>query len=416
MPGLIGIGVGPGDVELLTVKAVKAIQNADIIMCPASKETRPSIALSVVSSIIDKSKNQEIIKLIFPMTKDKDILEESWKRNAKIMAETVLKGKNVVYLTVGDPYLYSTWIYMHRDLKEKYPDMNISVVPGIVSIFSFASKVGVSVAEGAEKVAIIPSCYDLSSVKEIARHSESMIFLKDGRYFDQVIEVLKESGFPDDSLFAIGQDLGTENEIIRTMTWGEVNDESLIDKSKNQEIVKLIFPMTKDKDILEAHWKENSKIMAEKVLSGNNVVYLTVGDPYLYSTWIYMHREIRQNHPEMKITVIPGIVSMFTFASKVGVSIAEGAEKVAIIPSCYDLSSVKEIAKNSEVLVFLKDGRYFDQVIELLKESGFPDNSIFAIGQDLGTENEIIRKLTLGEVNDDTLTTKYFSILVVKRV
>jgi len=174
--------------------------------------------------------------------------------------------------------------------------------------------------------------------------------------------------------------------------------------------------MTKDKDILEAHWKENSKIMAEKVLSGKNVVYLTVGDPYLYSTWIYMHREISQNHPEMKINVIPGIVSMFTFASKVGVSIAEGAEKVAIIPSCYDLSSVKEIAKNSEVLVFLKDGRYFDQVIELVRESGFPDDSIFAIGQDLGTDKEIIRKLRLGDVNDDTLTTKYFSILVIKRV
>ena len=156
--------------------------------------------------------------------------------------------------------------------------------------------------------------------------------------------------------------------------------------------------------------------MAEKVLSGKNVVYLTVGDPYLYSTWIYMHREISQNHPEMKINVIPGIVSMFTFASKVGVSIAEGAEKVAIIPSCYDLSSVKEIAKNSEVLVFLKDGRYFDQVIELVRESGFPDDSIFAIGQDLGTDKEIIRKLRLGDVNDDTLTTKYFSILVIKRV
>ena len=167
MPGLIGIGVDQGELQLIKNKTVKAIQNADIIMCPASNEKRPSIALSVVSSIIDKSKNQEIIKLIFPMTKDKDILEKSWKKNAKIMAETVLKGKNVVYLTVGDPYLYSTWIYMHRDLKEKYPDMNISVVPGIVSIFSFASKVGVSVAEGAEKVAIIPSCYDLSSVKEI---------------------------------------------------------------------------------------------------------------------------------------------------------------------------------------------------------------------------------------------------------
>jgi len=151
-------------------------------------------------------------------------------------------------------------------------------------------------------------------------------------------------------------------------------------------------------------------------LSGKNVVYLTVGDPFLYSTWIYMHRDISENHPEIKISVIPGIVSMFTFASKVGVSIAEGAEKVSIIPSCYDLSSVKEIAKNSESMIFLKDGRYFDQVIQVLKEAGFPDNSIFAIGQDLGTEHEIIRKMTLGEVNDDTLTTKYFSILVVKRV
>ena len=67
-------------------------------------------------------------------------------------------------------------------------------------------------------------------------------------------------------------------------------------------------------------------------------------------------------------------------------------------------------------MIFLKDGRYFDQVIEVLKEAGFPANSLFAIGQDLGTENEIIRTMTLGEVNDDTLTTKYFSILVVKRV
>jgi len=240
MTSLIGIGVGPGDPELLTVKAVKAIHNADIIMCPASNEDRPSIALSVVSSIIDKSKNQKIIKLIFPMTKDKDVLEQTWKRNAKIMAETVLSGKNVVYLTVGDPFLYSTWIYMHKDLKENYPDMNISVIPGIVSIFTFAAKVGVSVAEGAEKVAIIPSCYDLSSVKEIAKHSESMIFLKDGRYFDQVIKVLKESGFPDDSIFAIGQDLGTENEIIRKMTLGEVNDETLTTKYFSILVVKRV--------------------------------------------------------------------------------------------------------------------------------------------------------------------------------
>ena len=171
MPELIGIGVGPGDPELLTVKAVNAIHNADVIMCPASKEDRPSIALSVVSSLIDKSKNQEIVRLIFPMTKNKELLEATWKKNAKIMAEKVLSGKNVVYLTVGDPYLYSTWMYMHKEIKINHPTMKINAIPGIVSIFTFASKIGISIAEGADKVSIIPSCYDLSTVKEIAKNS-----------------------------------------------------------------------------------------------------------------------------------------------------------------------------------------------------------------------------------------------------
>ena len=240
MPELIGIGVGPGDPDLLTVKAVKAIQSADTIMCPASNEDRPSIALSVVTPLIDKSKNQEIIKLIFPMTKDKDVLEKHWKENAKIMADKVLSGKNVVYLTVGDPYLYSTWIYMHREIEANHPEMKVSVIPGIVSMFTFASKVGISIAEGAEKVAIIPSCYDMSSVKEIAKNSEVLVFLKDGRYFDQVIELLRESGFPDDSIFAIGQDLGTDHDIIRKMKLGEVYDDTLTTKYFSILVVKRV--------------------------------------------------------------------------------------------------------------------------------------------------------------------------------
>ena len=240
MSQLTGIGVGPGDPDLLTVKAVKAIQDADMIMCPASAEDRPSIALSVVDTLIDKSKNQEIVKLIFPMTKDKAILEAHWKENSKIMAEKVLSGKNVVYLTVGDPYLYSTWIYMHREISKKHPEMKITVIPGIVSMFTFASKVGISIAEGAEKVSIIPSCYDLSSVKEIAKNSEVLVFLKDGRYFDQVIELVRESGFPEDYIFAIGQDLGTDKEIIRKLRLGDVNDDTLTTKYFSILVIKRV--------------------------------------------------------------------------------------------------------------------------------------------------------------------------------
>ena len=240
MPELIAVGCGPGDPDLLTVKAVKAIQNADTIMCPTSKEGKPSIALSVISSILNKTKNQEITSLVFPMTKDEKTLEETWKKNSKILAESVLSGKNVVYITVGDPYLYSTWIYLHKEISKNHPEIKITVIPGIVSMFTFASKVGISLAEGAEKVSVIPSCYDLSQVKEIAKNSDTMVFLKDGRYFDQVIELLKESGFSDDSIFAIGQDLDTENEIVKKLTLGEVSKDTLTSKYFSILVVKRV--------------------------------------------------------------------------------------------------------------------------------------------------------------------------------
>ncbi len=239
MPELIAVGCGPGDPELLTLKAVKAIQNADIIACPISKEGRNSIALSVVESIID-SKKSEILSLVFPMTKDKEILKKTWEENAEQLAKKVIAGKKVVYLTVGDPYLYSTWIYLHRELEKKYPQIKIIVIPGIVSMFTFASKVGISLAEGAEKFSVIPSCYDLSQVKEIAKNSDTMVFLKDGRYFDQVIKILKDAGFSNDSIFAIGQDLGTEHEIVRKLTLGQVTDETMTTKYFSIMVVKRV--------------------------------------------------------------------------------------------------------------------------------------------------------------------------------
>lgn len=237
MAELICVGCGPGDPELLTVKAVKAIHNADVIMCPTSKEGKISIAYSIISSVIDNSK-KPVVNLVFPMVKDKKTLENTWKKNAKVIADTIKSGKNVVYLTVGDPSLYSTWIYLQRELKLKYPEIKITVIPGIVSMFAFASKVGISIAEGDETVAVIPACYDLSRVKKTAKNCDTMVFLKDGRYFDQVIKLLKEAGFSDDSLFAIAQDVGTDEEIVKKLTLGEVTKDTFTSKYFSIMVVK----------------------------------------------------------------------------------------------------------------------------------------------------------------------------------
>ena len=205
---LFCVGCGPGDPELLTVRAANVIMNAEVIFAPTAREGKPSIALSVVERYIDK--NTKTANLVFPMVKDKESLKDYWKRNADEIAAAVRSGKRVVYLTVGDPALYSTWIYIHRELKKNHKDVEVEIVPGIASMFAIAAKAGISLAEGEETVAIVPACYDMERVRRTAAACDTVIFLKDGRYFDSVIEMLGQSGFPEDANIAIAQDISAE--------------------------------------------------------------------------------------------------------------------------------------------------------------------------------------------------------------
>ncbi len=209
------IGCGPGDPDLLTVKAVERIRNADAIFTPTSKEGKPSIALSIARKYIDES-STSITNLIFPMIKDKDSLKLQWKINSRIIADAVHSGKNSVYLTVGDPSLYSTWNYIHKELKENYDDIDIEIIPGVPSFFAFAAQAKMSLVEADQTLGIVPACYDLDKIRRTVASCDSIIFLKDGRYFDSVIEILSETGFSDNSIITIAQDVSAENEILET--------------------------------------------------------------------------------------------------------------------------------------------------------------------------------------------------------
>ena len=209
---LFCVGCGPGDPELLTIRALNLIKEADVIFVPTSKLNKPSIALSIVEKHLKKT--TEIINLVFPMIKDQDSLKEYWKKNAFEIAQKLRSGKKTVYLTVGDPALYSTWIYIHRELKRDYQDIEIEIIPGITSIFAFAAEAKISLVEGDENLSIVPACYDLNKVKNTVKSSDTIVFLKDGRYFDNVIEMLSDTGFSDESKIAIAQDVSTEENIL----------------------------------------------------------------------------------------------------------------------------------------------------------------------------------------------------------
>jgi len=217
------IGCGPGDPDLLTLKAINLIKNADIIYTPTAREGKPSVALSIVEKFINKG--TEIHQLIFPMVKDFGKLKENWKNNTLEITNSIRDGKKTVYLTVGDPSLYSTWIYIYKELIEKHKDIEVEIVPGITSIFSFSAEIKTPIGEGEEIIGIVPACYDLERLKIAAKCCDTLIFLKDGRYFNSVIETLITSGFPEDSDIFIAQDVSTSGEALQ--------NRKLSDLSKN---------------------------------------------------------------------------------------------------------------------------------------------------------------------------------------
>ena len=209
---LFCVGCGPGDPELLTIRALNLITEADVIFVPTSKLDKPSIALSIVAKYIKET--TKIINLVFPMVKDKDALKDYWKKNTLEISQMVRTGKKTLYLTVGDPSLYSTWIYIHRELKKNHKDIEIEIIPGITSIFAFAAESKLSLVEGNEHLSIVPACYDLNKVKNTVKASDTIVFLKDGRYFDNVIEMLSDSGFSEETQIAIAQDVSTKENIL----------------------------------------------------------------------------------------------------------------------------------------------------------------------------------------------------------
>jgi precorrin-2/cobalt-factor-2 C20-methyltransferase len=209
---LFCVGCGPGDPELLTIRALNLIKEADVIFVPTSKSDKPSIALSIVAKYINKT--TKIIHLVFPMVKDKNSLKDYWEKNTAEISQMVKTGKKTLYLTVGDPSLYSTWIYIHRELKKNYKDIEIEIIPGITSIFAFAAESKISLVEGNEHLSIVPACYDLNKVKNTVKASDTIVFLKDGRYFDNVIEMLADTGFGEESQVAIAQDVSTNENIL----------------------------------------------------------------------------------------------------------------------------------------------------------------------------------------------------------
>ena len=146
---LFGVGVGPGDPELMTYKAVRTIEKCPVIAVPA-KGREHAVSYRIAAGMVDNMEEKEYLDLDTPMTKDRQILNQNYEKAAKRIIEELEKGKDVAYLTLGDPTIYSTYMYIQRIIKEK--GYETSIINGIPSFCAAASKLNESLADRADEL------------------------------------------------------------------------------------------------------------------------------------------------------------------------------------------------------------------------------------------------------------------------
>lgn len=176
---LYGVGVGPGDVELLTLKAAKILKTVPVICSPKSSKEKESIALSIVEPIIDERedrKNVMLVEPIFPMIEDDKTLEKVWDSAAELIAHYLDSGRDLAFVTLGDPSIFSTFSYVQKRLKDRY---EIEVIPGITAFTACAAACETPLTEKNQILTIVPKIDD--RLEEIMDYSDSIVLMKASR-------------------------------------------------------------------------------------------------------------------------------------------------------------------------------------------------------------------------------------------
>lgn len=225
------VGVGPGDPELVTRKAERILRQADSVCAPVTRPGEPSYAFSIVRELIDPNR-QELLLQHFPMTSDRSELEPRWQEAAAQVAERVAAGKDVAFISIGDPLLYATSIYLIDALRRNHPQVPIEVVPGISSINASAALATFPLADGTDRIAILPATAGIDNIARALAHHETVVLLKVKPLFADILELIRQTGNRDRVVFS--EKAGMDDEIILT-------DFSLIERHQPDYLSLLII-------------------------------------------------------------------------------------------------------------------------------------------------------------------------------
>ena len=189
---LYGIGMGPGDPALITLKAVKILNKVGVIFAAASTKNKYSLAVNIAKAYIPDTARVEM--LFFPMTKSKKVTNLSWNDNAKQIIRELDNGNDVAFVTLGDPLTYSTFGYILQHMKILAPHISIVSIPGITSYQAAAARINTPLVEGEESLLILSGVKGGDRLRKLDKESENIVFLKAYKNVKDIIAAIDETG------------------------------------------------------------------------------------------------------------------------------------------------------------------------------------------------------------------------------
>lgn len=213
---LYGVGVGPGAPDLVTLRALDVARRVPVLALPRASAWSTSQAWRILEPTLGPVPGQERLFLTFPMSKDPARLRPAWEAAFAAVGERLARGQSVAFISEGDPSLYSSFLYLAQAARARWPEVRVEVVPGVTSVTAVPAVAGVALADGRERLAILPATYGVDDLRGVLRAFDTVVLMKIGGNLERVVAALEAEGLVDRAVL-VSRATMPEQRIVRDL-------------------------------------------------------------------------------------------------------------------------------------------------------------------------------------------------------